>query len=80
MASKANGLKRLAAFAIADGSTSGDQGSHSETRSVKVMKRPSSASSMVSAGVQEETLASRPVGCHVIRFPVERFGALLCLN
>ena len=59
VASKANGLKRLAALAIADGTTPEDQGSHSETRSVKVMKRPSSASSRVSAGLQEATLAAR---------------------
>ena len=59
VASKANGQKRPAALAIADGTTSEDQASHPETRTVKVMKRPSSASSMVSAGLQEETLAAR---------------------
>ena len=64
VASRANGQKRPvekspAAVAIANGTTSEDQESHSETRSVKVMKRPSPASSMVSAGFQEETLAAR---------------------
>ena len=85
VASKANGQKRPvekspAAVAIADGTTSEDQESPSESRSVQGHE---AAVICVFDGVSwpsRRDARCQAGWCHVTHFPVERFGALLCLN